>query len=130
MSDYSNIIDHPHYQSKTRPHMPMTARAAQFSPFAALTGYGESVEETRRLTDEKIILDDDAASELDRKLAMIGKGRTAAITYFMPDLLKTGGSYIIASGNIKKIDPAENKIIMEDGTAIPVDDVFDISFLD
>ena len=131
MSDYSSIIDHPHHQSETRPHMSMTARAAQFSPFAALTGYGDSVEETRRLTDEKIILDEDAAQELDRKLNMISQGRTdVAITYFLPDMLKMGGSYIISSGSVRKIDAVENKIIMDDGTVIPVEDIFDISFLE
>ncbi|MCR5591687.1 MAG: YolD-like family protein [Lachnospiraceae bacterium] len=131
MSDYSSIINHPHHQSKTRPHMSMTARAAQFSPFAALTGYGEAVEETGRLTDEKIILDEDSIEELNRKLNMISQGKSdVAITHFLPDALKMGGSYIISSGSVKKIDAVENKVIMEDGTVIPIEDIFDISFLE
>ena len=131
MSDYSKIIDHPHHVSATRPHMSMINRAAQFSPFAALTGYGESVEETRRLTEEKVILDEDAIAELNRKLRMIDDGkRLVAITYFAPDSLKSGGAYVIISGEVKKIDPIENKIGMSDGTLIPIDDIFDISFLE
>ncbi|MCR5688468.1 MAG: YolD-like family protein [Lachnospiraceae bacterium] len=131
MSIYDDIISHPHHRSDKHPHMPMSSRAAQFSPFAALTGYDEMVDETQRLTYEKITLDTDAAEELDRRIQMIGQGkRAAAITYFLPDPFKGGGSYTIASGNIKKIDAAEEKIVMEDGTAIAVDDIFDISFLE
>ena len=131
MNEYSDIIDHPHHQSQTRPHMSMTSRAAQFSPFAALTGYGDAVDETGRLTDEKITLDDDALQELDCKMQMIIEGEsTVAITYFLPDLLKEGGSYTISSGRVKKIDRTENRIVMHDGTMIPLDDVFDIGFID
>lgn len=131
MSDYSDIMDHPHYQSKTRPHMSMTARAAQFSPFAALTGYDESVRETGRLTEEKIILDETQVEAVDRKLQEIENGRkTVTITYFIPDLLKEGGSYTITSGEVKKTDPLERKVFMQDGVIIPVDDIFDIDFMD
>ncbi len=127
MSDYKNIIDHPHYQSKTRPHMSMTARAAQFSPFAALTGYDESVAETGRLTDEKIVLDDDAIAAIDLKLREIQPGQSfVTVTYFVPDVLKEGGAYTITSGEIKKVDTLENKLVMKDGTLIPIDDIFDI----
>lgn len=130
MSDYNNIIDHPHHQSATRPHMSMTARAAQFSPFAALTGYGDAVEETGRLTSEKIILDNDAVAELDRKLRMIEDGkRLVAITFFAPDPFKEGGEYTIISGEVKKIDVIESKVVLTDGTLIPIDDIFDIGFL-
>ena len=130
MSDYSSIMDHPHYQSKKRPHMSMTARAAQFSPFAALTGYGEAVEEAGRLTDEKIILDDNAIAEIDRKLQMIENDNAfVTITYFIADVLKEGGSYIIASGEVRKIDRIEGRVIMKDGTVIPIDDILDIGFI-
>ncbi len=127
MSDYSSIIDHPHHRSEKHPHMSMTTRAAQFSPFAALTGYDESVAETGRLTDEKIVLDADALAALDEKIRRIIPGTsTAIITYFVNDLLKEGGSYVITSGEIKKIDTIENRIIMKDGTAVPINDIFDI----
>ena len=130
MSDYSNIIDHPHHQSQTRPHMSMIARAAQFSPFAALTGYGDAVDETARLTSEKVILDADATAELDRKLQSATEANTpVAITYFVPDHLKEGGAYTIISGTIRKTDPIENTVTMDDGSIIPIDDILDISAL-
>ncbi len=127
MSDYSSIIDHPHHRSDRRPHMSMIARAAQFSPFAALTGYDESVAETGRLTDEKIVLDSDALAALDEKIKAIVPGTSSVcVTYFVADLRKDGGSYVITSGEVKKIDTIENAIIMKDGTKIPVNDIFDI----
>ena len=129
MGDYDNIIEHPHHQSKTRPHMPMTKRAAQFSPFAALTGYEELIMESQRLTEERVELDEDAAAELNRKLQQIDRGQSSAtITYFIPDMQKSGGAYTIATGEIKKIDKFENRLIMADGTTIYIDDIFDISF--
>ena len=128
MSIYDSIMDHPHYQSKTRPHMPMTSRAAQFSPYAALVGYGEAVEETGRLTDEKIILDDDAVNEINRRLGEVTLGETVVnITYFIPDIFKEGGSYTICSGAVKKVDETENSLEMCDGTVIKMEDIFDIS---
>ena len=130
MSDYSNIINHPHHRSKTHPHMSMTARAAQFSPFAALTGYDDAVDETARLTSEKAILDADALAELDRRLKMIETDkRPVAITYFTPDRFKEGGAYTIISGEVKKIDVIENRVVMTDETIIPIDDIFDIGFI-
>ena len=128
MSDYSDIIDHPHYQSKKRPHMSMIARAAQFSPYAALVGYGEAVEETGRLTDEKAVLDEDTLERIDRTVSMIEPASSVVtITYFIPDMFKEGGSYTIASGTVRKIDETERRIIMSDGTIIPLDDIFDIT---
>ena len=129
MSDYSSIIDHPHHQSATRPRMSMTARAAQFSPFAALSGYGEAVDETARLTEEKVVLDEDAVAEINRKLVMTKDAAQVAITYFAEDVLKEGGTYVVAAGEVKKIDTAERKVIMKDGTVIPIEDIFDISFI-
>lgn len=131
MSDYDNIIDHPHFRSQKHPHMSMEKRAAQFSPFAALTGYGEAVEETGRLTSGKIILDEDARAELDRKLKLTGQSRSVVtITHFIPDLTKDGGTYLISSGRIRKIDAVSGTVIMEDGAVIMIDDIFDINGVD
>ena len=128
MSDYSDIIDHPHHRSATRAHMSMIARAAQFSPYAALVGYGEAVEETGRLTDEKVSLDEDTLTMIDRTVSMIEPGRsTVTITYFIPDMFKEGGSYTIVSGTVKKMDETQRRLVMTDGAVIPVDDIFDIS---
>ncbi len=129
--DYSDIIDHPHHRSVTRPHMPMITRAAQFSPFAALTGYDESVRETGRLTDEKAHLDESQIEEINRRLSeLAGTDRTAAITYFVPDLIKEGGSYTVSTGRIKKTDEIGRRIIMSDDVMIAVDDIFDITFIE
>ncbi len=130
MSDYSRIIDHPHHQSKTRPHMPMIKRAAQFSPFAALTGYDDSVEEARRLTDMRPTLDDDAIEAINRKLNEITADTNICVTYFIEDLLKEGGNYQIISGTVKKIDTTDGRLIMNDGTIVPIGDIFDIDILD
>ncbi len=109
----------------------MTKRAAQFSPFAALTGYGDAVEETGRLTSEKITLDDDAVSALNDKLQRaVNDGAVIAITHFVSDLRKSGGEYLISSGTVKKVDTVENRLIMDDGTVISIDDIFDISVID
>ena len=131
MSTYDHIIDHPHHTSTRRPHMSMINRAAQFSPFAALVGYDEAVSETSRLTDEKITLDDDAILEINRTLSQIVPGETCVtITYFLPDMFKSGGEYLITSGNVKKIDTNDQTILLSDGTSIHIDDIFDISLTD
>ncbi len=107
--------------------MSMIARAAQFSPFAALVGYDESVRETGRLTEEKVVLDDTAIEEIDRKLRELdGTDECVTITYFLPDPLKEGGAYTIVTGEVKKIDVIANKVFMKDGTEIPTGDIFDI----
>ena len=131
MSRYDRIIGHTHHTSKRRPHMSMINRAAQFSPFAALVGYDEAVMETARLTGEKIILDDDAVAAINRTLMQIDSGKTSvAITHFVPDMVKSGGEYLITSGTVKKIDRIEQTVILTDGTSIHIDDIFDISFTD
>ena len=117
--DYSRIIDHPHYQSKTRQPMPMIKRAAQFAPFAALSGYAEAVNETMRETEEKRILDEDEQSNIDRTLryAMLSH-KPVSITYYLPDPTKPGGSYMTLTGRIHKADMLEDVVIMEDGSSI------------
>ena len=131
MRDYSDIIDHPPYQSKKRPHMSMTDRAAQFSPFAALSGYGEAVEETERLTSERVILDEDAKKDINAKLQIIERDNPeVTITYFVTDPVKDGGMYFPVTGYVRKIDVNRQKLIMEDETVISFEDIFDISFYD
>ena len=129
---YEDIMDHPHYQSKKRPHMSLHNRAAQFAPFAALSGYEASIKETERLTQERITLGSDQIDLINEKLQAINaqiSGRPrAAITYFVPDAAKAGGSYICAKGPVKKIDGVYGCIIMEDGTVISIKDISDIEF--
>ena len=127
---YDEIMGLPHHVSKTRPQMPMSDRAAQFAPFAALTGYDAAIKETGRLTDERIELDVEALSALDMKYQLLMKALDEApevtITYFQPDERKAGGKYVSAVGTVKKIDDFERRITMRDGTRIPMDDVLSI----
>lgn len=127
---YNEIMRLPHHVSKTRPQMPMSDRAAQFAPFAALTGYDAAIKETGRLTDERIELDVEALSALDMKYQLLMEALDEApevtITYFQPDERKAGGKYVSAVGTVKKIDDFERRITMRDGTRIPMDDVLSI----
>lgn len=129
-NDYSDIIDHPHYVSKTRPQMSELERAAQFSPFAALTGYDAAIQETGRLTDEKIELGEETKAVLDMKqqflLDMISDQPEITVTYFIPDTKKSGGAYVSVTGNFKRIDEYERLMLLTTGEKIPLDDIMDI----
>ena len=130
MGKYDDIIDLPHYVSETHPPMSRADRAAQFSPFAALTGYDSAIKETGRLTDEKIELDEEALTALDMKYQLLmdafDDAPEVTITYFQPDERKAGGKYITATGAVKKVDDFERQITMQDGSKIPMDDVLSI----
>ncbi len=125
---YDDIIHLPHHVSKTHPHMPIADRAAQFSPFAALTGHHEAIKEAGRMTSQKISLDENAKSILDQKLQIILErpSQEITLTYFLPDPQKDGGAYIDYTGVIKKADTQKRLLIMEDHTAIPIDDIIDL----
>jgi hypothetical protein len=127
---YEDILNLPHHVSKTRPQMSMLDRAAQFSPFAALTGYDDAIKETGRLTDEKIEMDEDRKAALDMKQAylieMIDEQPEISITYFLPDTKKSGGAYVTVTGNLKRFDEYERLLILTDGKKIPMDDIADI----
>lgn len=130
MEKYEDIIHLPHHVSSKRPQMPMIDRAAQFSPFAALTGYDDAISETGRLTDKKIDLSEEEKEVLDRKqqflLEKLDKRPALTVIYFVPDAKKSGGAYVTKSGNLKKIDAIERWMQLTDGTKIPLDDVADI----
>ena len=130
MEKYREIIDLPHHVSKTRPQMPMSDRAAQFAPFAALTGYDSAIKETGRLTDERIELDEEALTALDIRYQLLmdalANAPEVTITYFQPDERKAGGKYITTTGAVKKVDNFERRITMQDGTRIQMDDVLSI----
>lgn len=127
---YDDIIHLPHHVSKTRPQMSMMDRAAQFSPFAALTGYDAAIKETGRLTDEKIELGEETKAVLDRKQRylsdMISVQPEITVTYFLPDERKSGGTYLSVTGKLKRIDEYERMMILTDGKKIPLDDIMDI----
>ena len=129
---YDEIINLPHHVSKTRPQMPMSDRAAQFAPFAALTGYESAIKETGRLTDERIALDEEALTALNRKYQLLmdtlDDAPEVTITYFQPDARKAGGQYVSATGTVKKVDTFGRRILLQDGTRIPLDSVYDLRF--
>ena len=122
---YDDIINQPHHVSKTRPQMSMHDRAAQFSPFAALTGYDDAVEETARLTDEQYELSEDARNKLDEQLRLIAdridEQPDVEVTYFVPDPLKEGGKYVTTKGRVRIIDEYAREIVFADGTRIGLD---------
>lgn len=130
MHKYDDIIHLPHPVSTTRPQMPISDRAAQFAPFAALTGHDAAIKETARLTDERVELDENAKALLDEKLRMIQDMLSlqpeVTVTYFQEDDKKVGGQYISVTGHVKKIDGYRQCIIMTDGEQISLRDIFEI----
>jgi hypothetical protein len=129
MSDnYDDILSLPHPTSRTHPRMSRQDRAAQFSPFAALTGYEAVVKETARLTEERPILTEDEVAELDTRLRLAMElNAEVAVTWFRPDDKKSGGSYITTTGRIRKADELQHILTMEDGTQIPIQEVTAVS---
>jgi hypothetical protein len=129
--EYDDIINLPHHVSATRPHMPISDRAAQFSPFAALTGYDAVIRETARRTDEKIELDEDAKDELNARInqiqARIGESPEISVIYFIPDAKKAGGRYATVAGAVQKIDEFGGILVMRDKTRIPIGDILEIA---
>ena len=127
---YDEIMGLPRHVSKTRPQMPMSDRAAQFAPFAALTGYDSAIKETGRLTDERIELDEGALTALNMRYQLLmdalDEEPEVEIIYFKPDERKAGGKYVSAVGAVKKIDDFERRITMQDGAKIPMDEVLSI----
>lgn len=132
MSKYDDIIHLSRPVSLKRMPMPMLDRAAQFSPFAALTGYEATIREAGRLTEKNAELTESAKGELDEKLRMIQERiRTqpeVTVTCFREDARKTGGAYVCVTGRVKKIDPYEHILILTDGTAIPISDIYGLEW--
>ena len=116
---YDDIINLPHHQSTERAHMSLHDRAAQFAPFAALSGHDAAVREEARLTDMAAILEEDRVAELDRALRE-SVGMTVSITYFQPDERKAGGKYVSVSGVLKKIDEYTGELVLADGTRVEI----------
>lgn len=121
---YDDIINLPRPVSSKHPPMPMSDRAAQFSPFAALTGYDEAVMEIGRLTDRKHELNDEEIAALNQKLQFLSEHLkehpTVTVTFFVPDAKKAGGSYTTKTRRLKKIDTVDRWIQLDDGTKIPI----------
>lgn len=124
---YDDILHLPHLTSAKHPRMPISERAAMFSPFAALSGHGAAIQETARLTEQRIELDEDAKADLDRRqvalLEHILEQPEITVTWFHPDQRKDGGAYLTTIGQLKKLDEIQRVLILMDGTKIPLDDV-------
>lgn len=127
---YDDIINLPHHTSSKHPRMTRTARAAQFAPFAALTGLDDEMEETARLTDKKLILDEEQKQIINRELLFIKnnpqKDIPVIITFFKSDGRKEGGAYIEKEVRIKKIDEINRKLILSDYSEIEIDNLFSV----
>lgn len=125
---YDDIINCPHHVSEKRAPMPMASRAAQFSPFAALTGYDAAIEETGRLTEGWIDLDESSVEALNEKLLRIRQamdaGPEVTVVYFRPDERKSGGAYISVTGVVKKLDSVDQSLLLEDGTLIFFENIY------
>ena len=131
--NYNDIINLPHHVSKTHPRMSLHDRAAQFSPFAARTGHEEEINESARLTEKKLELDEDEKIRINEKLQFIknniDKDITVTFTYFVPDVKKAGGEYRKITGKVKKINIYEHKIIMSEGMIINIEDIIDVDIM-
>lgn len=127
---YGDIINLPHPESVRHKRMSELDRAAQFAPFAALTGYEDAVDETGRLTRDRIEIDEERKREIDRKLQILMSvninSNYTTIIYYKPDKYKSGGEYVSCSADVKKYNQENRTLIMRDGTIIPVEDIFDI----
>lgn len=159
---YADIIHLPRYTSVSRPRMPAHDRAAQFAPFAALTGYDSAIAETARVTDRRIELDEVSKVHLNEKLCLLqdrleelpplqerggdeqpglrtdgnkqprllvdgcDEQLEVYVTYFVADKAKSGGTYLVVSGCVKKIDPYKRVMVLQDGAEIPIEDILEI----
>ncbi len=129
---YADIIALPHHISASRKHMSLYERAAQFSPFAALTGHDEALQETARLTDGKPDLDESEKLIISQKLQMIinllPTKTEVSVTHFVPDGKKSGGKFFVSSGYIRKFDSFSRKIVMSDKSEIIVENIINLEF--
>ncbi len=132
-ASYDDIIDLPHHVSITRTPMPIANRAAQFSPFAALTGYDAAIAETARLTDKRIELSENDKDELNMKLihltTVLIDHPKISVTYYQPDDNKAGGAYVTKIDIVKKVDDYEHTIVFMNGDAIMIDDILDLDIV-
>ena len=127
---YDDIINLPHHVSATRPQMSMINRAAQFSLFAALTGYDAVIRKIGRLTDRRVELSEDRRVDLDKKQQLLSDSLAehpeVSVTYFIPDERKVGGAYVTVTGNVKKFDIFHRIMVLTDGTMIPLDEILEL----
>lgn len=129
--EYSDIFDRPHHVSTKRAPMSRANRAAQFSPFAALTGYDSLVAESARVTEQRVELSDDEYEVLNRRLNFlqehIARLPLVHILYYEPDKKKDGGSYVEFSGSIKRFKKIEGLLLTDTDIEIPFSNIIELS---
>ena len=130
MRGYEDILNLPHHVSRKHPPMSMLNRAAQFSPFAALTGYDAAIRETARQTDRRIALSEDEKAEISEKLRLLrdveAEHPVVTFVYFVPDGRKEGGKYVSRTAQVKRIDDFKQVILLADGQSISIDDLLEV----
>ena len=130
---YDDIIALPHPEPRTHPRMSLHDRAAQFSPFAALTGHSAAIAETGRLTASRITLDESEIARVDAALQrlreLLPQAPTVSITYFVPDERKAGGSYQTITGEVKRIDTVSGTIQLTNRQCISIADTFNVEII-
>lgn len=130
MNNYDDIINLPHHISVKHPRLSKEQRAAQFAPFAALTGYGDAIKETARITEDRIELDEEEKKKIDNKILELKNKITekpkVTITFFVPDTKKSGGEYVTIIGNLRRIDEYNKLLILEDKKKISIKDIIEI----
>lgn len=129
---YDDIINLPHPVSKRHKPMPIEDRAAQFAPFAALTGHQAAIEETVRVTETRMELCEEEKDHLNMQLQEVleNQERKIQIVYYVPDGRKSGGSYVTRTGKVKKIDEYRKILVWEDGSRIPLEDISGIEYIE
>lgn len=127
---YDDLLPLPHPTSTRFPRMNAIDRAAQFSPFAALTGYEDTLRETGRLTQQPVELQEDARADLDQKQQLLLElshcAPEVSVCYFLPDTLKAGGAYVTVRDRLKTVDPVRRVMVLKNGTQIPLDAVIEL----
>lgn len=125
--DYEDMVHLPHHVSQRHPRMPLSARAAQFSPFAALTGHEDAIRETGRLTEDFREPEEDSRELLDNRLRFLQENLSGCpeveVTYFQPDSQKSGGAYVTFRGRVKKIDVYSGRMIFTDRTSLELEKI-------
>lgn len=129
-TNYDDIINLPRHVSKTRQQMSMHDRAAQFSAFAALTGYEAKIRETARTTDKRPELDESRIARINTCLQILvdkaNERPAVLITFFRADEKKSGGAYVVVSGNFRRLDESDETVVLTNGIKIPLEDIYEI----
>lgn len=132
MGKYDDIINVERPDTGKHPKMSVHDRAAQFAPFAALTGHKEAVAETGRVTQKKIVLDESEKAELDYNLSCLMQQegeKNVSVTYFEADLFKEGGEYVTFEGVLRKADMENHRLVFTDGKIIDVNDIYELELI-